>query len=114
MNLDVSSFYGELQSFHLKGDCYLFTKFLHMVMIFYGDNIQLSLKTIKQFLTNMRSLVNDELLAKRVVEVSKTMDIALAKSFYSLGESFMTTSVKPVEKIKHSVNFKVIEYKTFM
>ena len=37
-------FLGDIQSFHLKGDCRMFTKFLHYAIIFYGERVHFNLK----------------------------------------------------------------------
>ena len=49
INIDVSCFYGELQSFHLRGDCAFFTRCLHSLMLFYCDNLELNLTVRKIF-----------------------------------------------------------------
>ena len=49
INIDVSCFYGELQSFHLRGDCAFFTRCLHSFMLFYCDNLELNLTVRKIF-----------------------------------------------------------------
>jgi len=107
MEVDATPFYGDIQSFHLKGDCRMFTKFLHYAIIFYGERVHFNLKSLKGFMNNLGCLFSEEKLSERIVKVSKEIDVGLAKSFYSLGESYMTQIVKPVPCIKVSKIIKI-------
>ena len=87
LSLDVSPFYGEIQAFHLAGDCGYFTRMLHSLMIFYCDNYELKLESVSTLLSNLQCLFDEDRLSRKVVDVSRVMDIKSAKSFYSLGEN---------------------------
>ena len=44
IDVDISSFYGDIQAFHLDGDCGHFTKLLHKLLIFYQEKTEFNLK----------------------------------------------------------------------
>ena len=49
IDVDISSFYGDIQAFHLDGDCGHFTKLLHKLLIFYEDKTEFNLKVTSIF-----------------------------------------------------------------
>ena len=113
INLDVSPFYGEIQSFHLNGDIKIFTGMLHKAMVFYyfyySYDWKSSVKTAKNYLENVQSLFDDELRSKKVVQISKEMGVDFAKTFFGLGENMLPKSMKKLvlPKVKTSVFIQV-------
>ena len=113
INLDVSPFYGEIQSFYLQEDINIFTSVLHKAMVFYYFYNKYEwknyLKASKDYLANVQCLFDDELRSKKVVQVSKEMGVDFAKKFFQMGESLLPKSMKKLvlPKIKTSFFIQV-------
>ena len=106
LDMDVSPFYGEIQAFHLTGDCGTFTRMLHNLMIFYCDNYELKLGSLSTLLSNLQCLFDEDRLSRKVVDVSRVMDIKSAKSFYSLGENPLLNALNK-SQIKQNIEVKI-------
>ena len=113
INLDVSPFYGEIQSFYLQEDINSFTSVLHKAMVFYYfyDKYEWTnyLKASKDYLENVQCLFDDELRSKKVVQISKEMGVDFAKKFFQMGESLLPKSMKKLvlPKVKTSLFIQV-------
>ena len=108
LSLDVTPFYGEIQAFHLSGDCGYFTRMLHNLMIFYCDHYELKFESVSTLLSNLQCLFDEDRLSKKVVDVSRVMDIKSAKSFYSLGENPIIKALNNASgQIKQNVEVKI-------
>jgi len=93
INIDVSCFYGELQSFHLRGDCAFFTRCLHSFMLFYCDNLELNLTSLKKVLHSLRCLTDREMMADKVINISREVNIlSMVKPVLELSSSRMELS----------------------
>ena len=113
INLDVSPFYGEIQSFYLKEDINIFTAVLHKAMVFYYfyDKYKWTnwAKASKDYLETVQCLFDDELRSKKVVQTSKEMGVDFAKKFFQMGESLLPKSMKKLvlPKVKTSLFIQV-------
>ena len=109
ITLDVSPFYGEIQSFYLKEDINIFTSVLHKAMVFYYfyDKYEWTncLKASKDYLENVQCLFDDELRSKKVVQISKEMGVDFAKKFFQMGESLLPKSMKKLVLPKVKTSF---------
>ena len=119
INLDVSPFYGDIQSFHLKGDIKMFTAMLHKAMLFYYGYSKCQWKepviTTKTWLENLKCVFDPDLRSKKVVEISKEMGIIFAKDFFQMGESLLPKALKKLalSKIRTSVFIEVTYASTY-
>ena len=113
INLDVSPFYGEIQSFYLKEDINIFTSVLHKAMVFYYFYNKYEwtnyVKASKDYMENFQCLFDDELRAKKVDQISKEMGVDFAKKFFQMGESLLPKSMKKLvlPKVKTSIFIEV-------
>ena len=113
INLDVSPFYGEIQSFYLKEDINTFTSVVHKAMVFYYFYNKYEwtncVKASKDYLENVHCLFDDELRSKKVVQISKEMGVDFAKKFFQMGESLLPKSMKKLvlPKVKTSIFIEV-------
>ena len=113
INLDPSPFYGEIQSFHLKGDIKIFTAMLHKAMLFYYGYSHYQWKdpmnATKNWMENVKCVFDDQLRSKKVVDISKEMGVLFAKDFFQMGEALLPKSLKKLvlAKVKTSVFIEV-------
>ena len=109
INLDVSPFYGEIQSFYLKEDIKIFTAAMHKAMIFFYFYDQYKwkncLKASKDYLESFQCLFDDELRSKKVVQISKDMGVDFAKKFFQMGETLLPKSMKKMLLLKVKTSF---------
>jgi len=117
LNLDVTSFYGELLGFHLKGDCSTMGRLMNIGMAYYADFFGGTLiekaLSLKKLHYGYYYATNNEFLANRVVEASNSMQVDFAQSFYNMAEFPLVNSVKILPKVStsHLMNivFKPLE-----
>ena len=77
-------------------------------MIFYCDHYELKLQSLSTLLSNLRCLFDEERLSRKVVDVSREMDVLSAKSFYSLGENSVIRALNNnTIHIKQNIEVKI-------
>ena len=106
IDLDVTPFYGELLGFHLKGDCSQMGRVLNVALASMSDFFEGTMinkfKNLKKLHYGYYYATNNDDLAKKVVEASRSLQVDFAQTFYNMGEYPLMKSLKAVPKVSTS------------
>jgi len=110
-NLDVTPFYGSALGFHMRGDIRGMMHDLAICMASYSDIYGGGILRKIRSLQNSRycwNYINDpKIMAKKIVETSRNMQLDFLQSFYSMSESPWISMIKPLPKIRTSSSIKI-------
>lgn len=115
--LDQKAFYGRCLAFQFCESMRRPLEIVHIAMASYGENYGVSRSGILTFasslLTSRRYVLNPELRAEKVTDVTQRADVSYCKSFWSINESeammFAVNLVLPVTVVNHVFELEPLE-----
>jgi len=106
LDLDVTPFYGELLAFHLKVDCSQMGRILSIALAsmsdFIGGTMTDKVMNLKKLHHGYYYATNNEDLANKVVEVSRSVQVDFIQSFYNMAENPLLKRMKAVPNVSTS------------
>ena len=110
-NMDVTPFYGSALGFHMQGDSRGMMHDLAICMAsysdIYGGNILGKIKRLRDSGYCWNYINDPKMMAKRVVQASRNMQIDFMQNFYNMSESTWISKIKKLPKIRTSISTKI-------
>jgi len=110
-DMDVTPFYGSALGFHMRGDSRGMMHDLAICMAsysdIYGGSILGRIKSLRDSGYGWNYIIDPKIMAKRIVETSRNMQLDFMQSFYNMSEGTWISMVKTLPKIRTSTSKKL-------